>query len=590
MLATSRVTLQVRGEREYPVLPLSLPDLAHRPPVENLGQSAAVQLFVRLARDMTPDFALTEANAAVVATICVRLDGLPLAIELAAARARLFAPVALLAHLGNRLEALTQGARDLPERQRTLRATIDWSYRLLSAEEQRLFARLAVFVGGRTLAALDAICTGDGALDVVSGVESLVEKSLLVPTEVGGEARFMLLETIHEYARERLEASGEADAVRRRHASFYLALAEAGEQGLKGRAQVAWLRRLAAEHDNLRAALVWAQAHDCTVGLRMAGALWQFWWMRGYLSEGRRRVEGLLAQAGAQTVAPVVRAKALAGGSALVLSHGDVDQAQAWAAASLQLAQAAGSQEVCAYAWASLGVVAMSRADYGQAIPLWQQSRAAFDELGDQWGSLNMLSNLAEVAHAQGDDVRAAALSQEALLLNRETGDEWVRSFSLSTLGEVARAQGDAPQAAALYEESLVLSRDLGDKRNIAATLMRQGTLALTQNDYARATALYQESLALGRSAGNTEGVSDGLEGLAEAAWGLGCPERAARLYGAAVAGRAALGTPRAPTQDAAYDRRVAAVRVALGEQVFARAWAEGEALTLDQALEEVLA
>ncbi len=468
-----------------------------------------------------------------MAAICARLDGLPLAIELAAARVRVLPPAALLTRLSTRLALLTGGARDLPDRQQTLRATLDWSYSVLSGPEQTLFARLAVFTGGRTLEAVEAICAAPGDPAVLEGVDALVAQSLLRREErPGGEARLVLLETIHEYARERLDASGAGDDLRRRHAAYFLDLAETAEQGLKGRAQVAWLRRLEEEHDNLRAALVWAQAHDCTVGLRMAGALWQFWRMRGYLSEGRRRVEGLLAQAGAQTVAPVVRAKALAGGSALVLSHGDVDQAQAWAAASLQLAQAAGSQEACAYAWASLSGVAMSRADYGQAIPLLQQSRAAFDELGDQWGSISMLDNLAEVAHAQGDDVRAAALSQEALLLNRETGDEWGRSSILSTLGEVARAQGDAPQAAALYEESLALSRDLGDQRSIAFSLTSLGDSAATQGDQHRAIALYQESLAVSRTTGHRESVIACLQGLAGAVGGLGDAARAARLYG----------------------------------------------------------
>jgi len=425
---------------------------------------------------------------------------------------------------------------------------------------------------------------------VLEGVDALVAQSLLRHEErPGGEARLVMLETIHEYARERLEASGEGDDLRRRHAAYFLDLAETAEQGLKGRAQVAWLRRLEEEHDNLRAALVWAQAHDCTVGVRMAGALWQFWWMRGYLSEGRRTVEGLLAQAGAQTVAPVVRAKALAEGSALVLSHGDVGQAQAWAAAGLRLAQAAGSKEMCAYAWASLSLVAMSRADYGQAIPLLQQSRAAFDELGDQWGSISMLNNLAEVAHAQGDDVRAAALSQEALLLNRETGDEWVRSFSLSTLGEVARAQGDAPQAAALYEESLVLSRDLGDQRRIASALTSLGDIAATQGNHHRAIALYQESLAVSRTTGNRESVIACLEGLAGAVGGLGDAARAARLYGAAATGRTALVAPSPHAERAVYDLRVATVRAALGEEAFATAWAGGAVLSIEQALDEAL-
>jgi predicted ATPase/class 3 adenylate cyclase len=313
VLATSRAALRLYGEREFPVPPLALPDPAYPPPPERLTQYEAVRLFVERARAVKPDFSVTNENAPAVAEICVRLDGLPLAIELAAARIRLLPPRAMLARLGSRLKLLTGGARNLPERQRTLRGAIEWSYELLTPEERTLFARLSVFAGGRTLEIIETICDPEGELDTLDGLESLLEKSLLRQEEgPGGEPRFVMLETIHEYAREKLEESGEAEEVRRRHAEHFLTLAEESYPELKGPDQLEWLERLEAEHDNMRAALSWALGRkEAEVALRLGGALWWFWWMRGHNSEGRRLLEEALAIDG--RVSPEVRAMALAG-------------------------------------------------------------------------------------------------------------------------------------------------------------------------------------------------------------------------------------------------------------------------------------
>ncbi len=536
---------------------------------------------------MTPAFAITHETAPAVADICVRLDGLPLALELAAARIRVLSPQAMLSRLDHRLMLATGGTRDLPARQQTLRATIDWSYHLLTPDEQILFARLAVFVSG-SLDAVEAVCNADGTLDVLGGLESLVAQSLLRAEEgVEEEPRFRMLETIHEYAWERLEASGEADALRRRHAASFLALAETGEQALHGCEQVVWLRRLEQEHDNLRAALGWAQASGAhEMGLRLVGALWLFWWIRGYLSEGRRSVENFVDGAcEPEVIAPQVQAKTLFVAALFAELLSDYDQAEARYAHSLRLAEAAGAMEVCALALCGLGLVASERGEHTQTTARYEQSLAIFRTLGNQWGCAGLLSNLAWVAQEQGDYARAVALNQEGLRVNREVGDRWVRAFLLRNLGDVARLQGDAAHATALYEQSVALSREVGDNEIVASCLMNLGAVAVAQGEPARATALYQESLLLHRTMGSIEHVGESLEGLAGAVGGLAQPQRAARLFGAASTARTVLGTPRPPAEGAAYDRHVAAVRVALGEEEFARAWAEGQAMTLEQAI-----
>jgi predicted ATPase len=323
VLATSRAPLGLYGEHEFPVPPLTLPDLERPPPLERLTQYEAVGLFVERARALKPDFKVTNESAPAVAEICVRLDGLPLAIELAAARIKMLPPKAMLQRLGSRLKLLTGGARDLPERQRTLRATIEWSFALLDEGEQLLFGRLAVFSGGRTLQAIGAICDAEGDLprEAFDGISSLVDKSLL-RQEKGpdGEPRFVMLETVHEFAREKLKESEESEDIRRLHAEYFLTLAEEAYPELKGPDQLQWLERLEAEHDNMRAALTWAlERKEVEEALRLGGALWWFWWMRSHNSEGRLWLEAAPAIEG--RVSPEVRAMALAGAGELATSY-----------------------------------------------------------------------------------------------------------------------------------------------------------------------------------------------------------------------------------------------------------------------------
>jgi predicted ATPase/class 3 adenylate cyclase len=331
VLATSRTPLRLYGEHEYPVPPLALPDPGQLPSVERLTQYEAVRLFVERAQAAKADFSITNESAPAVAEICHRLDGLPLAIELAAARIKLLTVQAMLARLGNRLRLLTGGARDLPERQRTLRSTIEWSYGLLEEGEKVLFARLSAFAGGRTLEAMEAICDagGDLAVDVLDGLTSLVDKSLLKQEEgAGGEPRFVMLETIHEFAREKLRESGEAEDIRRLHAEYFLALAEEAEPAVEGEQQPAWLDRLEEEHDNIRAALSWSlgQDRDPELALQMGAALGEFWYLRGHFSEARRWLEEALAESGGTPTA--AHARSLQRVSWLAFLQGDLDRAE----------------------------------------------------------------------------------------------------------------------------------------------------------------------------------------------------------------------------------------------------------------------
>jgi len=573
-LVTSRGPLHLRGEHDYPVPPLAVPDLQRLPPLETLTQYEAMRLFIERAEEVKPGFTVTNENAPAVAEICVRLDGLPLAIELAAARVRLLPPHALLARLSNRLTLLTGGARDLPARQRTLRATIDWSYNLLNAEEQALFARLSVFAGGGTLEAIETVCSTDGRVDVLAGIESLLEKSLLGQTEVVDEMRFVMLETLHAYARERLTARGETETLCQTHAAYFLALAERAEPELRGPAQGEWLARLEQDYINLRAALIWARERGNGMwGLRLAAALWRFWLVRGYLSEGRRWLEGLLAQAESDLPADTtpVRVAALHGASRLAYCQGDYGQAVAladerlrlarksrdsagvagslgllgnvasaqgdWVRAtalygeSLALCRALEDKQGIADSLKQMGGMAYSQGDYGQAVALTEESLALRRALGDKQGIANALGLLGLVAMNQGEYTRATALTNETLVIARELEDKQGIAGSLGVLGLVASRQGNFGQALALIAESLTMLRELGDKQGIAVSLSILGLVMMNQGDYARATALTEESLALLRDLEDKQSISVALSLLGDVASRQGDYERATALY-----------------------------------------------------------
>jgi predicted ATPase/class 3 adenylate cyclase/uncharacterized protein HemY len=505
ILVTSRVVLHVQAEREFAVPPLSLPNPKRLPDLVTLSQYEAVALFIQRAQAVKPDFQVTNANAPAVAGICARLDGLPLAIELAAARVKYFAPQALFTRLEQGLSVLTGGARDLPARQQTLRGAIAWSYDLLSPEEKALFRRLAVFVDGWTIETAEVVCRAAGELeaDVLDGMLSLVDKSLLRQQELaGGEPRFWMLQLLREFGMEALRQAGESEVIRQTHVEYFLALAEEAESELRGPDQVRWLERLEQEHDNLRAALTWTREQsEGEWGLRLAGALQLFWEIHGHLSEGRQWLETLLARE--HPAAPAVRAKALRGAGVLERFQGDYSQARVLLKESLALYREQENKAGIANSLGQLGSLARFQGDYSQAKVLLEESLALFRELGDKFGIAWMLSNLGILARFQGDYSQARVLLEESLILRRKLGDKSGIAWMLSNLGILARFQGDYSQARVLLEESLSQYRELGDKDNSAWVLGELGILARFQGDYDQAKALLEESLAQLRELGD---------------------------------------------------------------------------------------
>jgi Tfp pilus assembly protein PilF len=569
-----------------------MPDLRHPPPVERLTQYEAVELFVERARAIKPDFSITNESAPAVAEICVRLDGLPLAIELAAARIKMLPPKAMLQRLGTRLKFLTGGPRDLPERQRTLRATIEWSHALLDEGEGILFSRLAVFSGGRTLEAIEAVCDPEGSLpvDTFEGVSSLVDKSLLRQEGPGGEPRFVMLETVHEFAREKLEKSAEAEEIKRTHAKYFLTLAEEAPPKLRGPNQLEWLDRLEAEHDNMRAALSWAlERHEVELALRLGGALSFYWLGRGYHSEGRRWLQGALTIDG--RVSPEVRAMALAGVGWLALQQGDFDRAQEACEEGLELLanETREASEAKLSFLACLGWMAWEKEALGQAKQLFEESLDLSREMSDTWWLASSLLNLALVYQSQRDFERATELLEQSMDLRKERGDKQGLATCLNNLGMVAYSQGDPKRAQKLTEESVALNQELGARGDVSIGLCNLGWMALLQDDLSRAADLYRESLYLSWDIGLNPLVQSALEGFACVAGAKGEAERAARLWGVAQALHETKGIPRDIDFLAEADARISAVRSGMGEEAWDEAWRKGRAMPLDEAVSYAL-
>jgi non-specific serine/threonine protein kinase len=626
MLASSREGLGIRGEQTYRVPSLTMPDARHLPPLETVHEFEAVQLFADRARLSQATFLITLANAPAVAQICERLDGIPLAIELAAARVRALPVEQIHERLDDMFRLLTGGSRTALPRQQTLRALIDWSFDLLSEGEQTLLRRLSVFAGGWTLGAAEAVCMGENveAWEVLDLLTSLVDKSLVPYDEQGGEGRYRLLETVRQYARDRLLDSGEAAAVWARHCDWCLTLAEQAEEGLHTTSQKAWLDRLEREHDNLRAALGWCSSDGPEAGLRLGGALREFWWVRGYHMEGREHLAALLALPGAEAHT-AARAKALHGAGRLAYSHADFETARAffeeslaiqrglgnkrgiaeslnllgWAAhaqgdygaarppqeESLAISRELGHKHGIAWSLIHLGQGALEQGEYGAARTLLEEGLAISRELGHKEGVAGSLEPLGCVAHAQGEYEAARVLFEQSLAVSRELGGKDLIAWSLNGLGWVAHAEGEYRTAQALFEQSLAIFRELGSRGDIAWSLTSLGHVARLQGEYGKARALFEESLAIERELGEKRVIVGDLEGLAAVAVAQGEPERAARSFGAAEGLREAMGAPLPPADRAENDRSVAAVRTALGEEGFAASWAEGRALPLEQAI-----
>jgi predicted ATPase/class 3 adenylate cyclase len=593
VLVTSRTPLRLYGEHVYPILPLSLPDPETLPPVEHLTEYGAVKLFVDRAKAVKPDFSLTEENARAVVEICARLDGLPLAIELAAARIKILPPRAMLTKLGSPLKLLTGGARNLPQRQRTLRSTIEWSYEMLDDGEKTLFAMLAVFSGGSTLEATEAVCDAGGTLpvDALEGVSSLLDKSLLRQEEgPEGEPRFAMLETIYEYARERLEARGDAEQLGRLHAEYFLVLAEEAETGLKGREQDRWLKLLEPEHNNMRAALSWTiDQEEAELGLRLAGALWRFWWVRGHFYEGRRWLEEMLAQGSG--VPAAVRIKALDGLAWLADEQGDLDRAQAAAEEGLMLSAEAEIEDssLTASLRGTLGDVVRLRGDDERARELFEESVRLYREAGDRWGVAWTLGGLGNYFNNQGDYGRAKEIYEEGLALSRQLGIAELHGGYLISLGHVSLVEGDYERAAALNEEAANLLRERGRKGGLVFALDNLGWAALLQGNHDRAEALHRESLALCEELGDRYIGSVSLEGLACSLASRGEAKRAATLFGAAEALREVVGYQIAPSEKALREPYLTVARGSTKEAVWDEAWREGQKMTFEEAVSYAL-
>jgi non-specific serine/threonine protein kinase len=646
MLASSREGLGIAGEQAYRVPSLSLPDpkewlmvdgqgsMADRRPhphqLSTMGhqpsallQFEAVQLFAERARLSQASFAITASNALAVARICQRLDGIPLALELAAARVKALPLEKLHERLDDMFRLLTGGSRTALPRQQTLRALIDWSYHLLTAPEQALLCRLSVFVGGWTLEAAETVCSGvqafrhsgvqagtDSAVchegvssdlnartperlnaeDVLDLLTSLVEKSLVLYEEQRGVGRYRLLEAVRQYARDRLLESEEAEALRQRHLEFFLRLAEEAGPRLRGADSVAWLERLETEHDNLRAALAWSGAQgQADTGLRLCEALGGFWLARGYWREARERLAELLALPGA-VARTAARARAQQGAAWLAWRQGELGVARTLYDESLAIYREIGDQRGTAGSLNYLGFMAREAGELGAARARFEESLTIYQELGEKGGTTWSLRGLGQVARDQGEYAAARALLGESLAISVELGDRWSRAWTLIILGEVAHDEGAYREARVLLEESLSISRELGEKRFSAMSLNRLGFVAREEGDARGARALIEESLAIFRELGHRFGIAQNLEGLAVVAVAQAQPERAARLFGAAERLRDVIGAPLPPADRAGHDRSDAAVRLALGEDGFAAAWKEGQAMTLEAAIDYALA
>jgi len=557
LVVTSRIVLHVQGEQEFPASPLALPNLKQLPDLETLSRYGAIALFVQRARAVLPSFQLTPANAHIIAEICIRLDGLPLAIELAAARIKLLPPQALLARLSQRLTLLTSTARTLPERQQTLRNALKWSYDLLDPEEQRLFRRLSVFVGGWTLEAMEAVCAdvvpGKDTLFLLDGVASLLDKSLLLQVEQEGEElNLIMLETIREYGLECLQESGELAETQQAHALYFLAWVEQAEPHLKGKEQRAWLKRLEQEQENLRAALQWLmEQQETELALRFCGALWRFWLIRGYWSEGRRWLEAALALP--QTDKPTAaRAKALSGagrfairlgyaavgrslleeGVALYRKLGDkqglAESLIMWEAnsrnaplsvrsrleESVALAREVGDKWTLANSLQDLGWFILGHDGPDEARPLLEKSAAIFRELGDTHSLISVLTALVRAAAEQENLTQAETLAQECLVLARELGNKPDIVEALYYIAQIKCFQDDIEQSIIYCQDCLVLARELGDKHNIARALGTLGDNFLSQGDLIQAETVIEETLVLDREMDNRHNVAASLVSL----------------------------------------------------------------------------
>jgi predicted ATPase/class 3 adenylate cyclase len=550
IIATSREALGVAGETSWRLFPLSLADIEHLPPLPSLSQYEAIHLFADRAAAAAPTFSVSEENARAVAWVCRQLDGIPLALELAAARVKVLSVHEIAGRLEDRFRLLANSRRTTPARHQTLRATMDWSFNLLSESERTVLRRLSVFAGGCKLESAEVVCAGDGVecSRIVDLIARLAEQSLVSIEDRAGETRYRLLDTVRQYCREKLEESGETAGVRGRHGEWFLEFAERAEPKLLGEEQSLWLQRLEAEHDNLREALEWFVNEPATdAGLRLAKALFMFWSIRGFLSEGRKWLEQTLAQTGG--VSSPVRVRALRAAGFLAYYQHDYSRAAALAQDALAQAEAAADKALIANAHYLVGFIAVGRADWSLATRQFQQSLALFRELEDKRGI----------------------------------------GISFNMLGEVARNEGDYAAARSFYEQDLSLRREIRDERGVAISLHNLGHVARHAGDYAGASELFKESLAIRLRLGHKLGVANCLAGLGGVAAGQNRCDLGAKLLGATKALLRSIGAELDPVDRLEFGRTESAVKDALPSAAFEAALLEGSTMPLERAVENAL-
>lgn len=591
ILATSREPLGVSGEARWVIPPLTLPAAGEPVPAtpDRALQYEAVRLFVERARAAQASFAFTDTNAAAVTEICCELDGIPLAVELAAARVNVLPVAQILARLRDRFRLLTGGSRTAAARQQTLRAAVDWSYELLSPAERTLFNRLSVFAGGLTLEAAEAVCTG-GSIEeshVLDLLAHLADKSLIVPEEgAAGTARYRLLETLREYGRERLHASGEEPNLLERHRDYFASLAEAGRRELAGPRQTQWVTLLEEMHGNLRAALQNAiDRGDAVRALRLGSAFWQFWWIRGYWREGRRWLEAVLALESPDD-ASTHRVVALRGAGVITSGLGDFAAAEEYLGRSIDLARKIGFQIGLAAALREMGSIANDKGDWEAERRYYEESLVIFREVGDEHSASLTLHNLAGYWQGEGDLEKARALYQEAHSITHRLGDHIMEAWTLSCMGTVASDQGDIEGARSLQEQALVLHRETGQRPGVAFSLGVLGVLEAQLGNLAEAQVLLCESLDTFVDVGAPYDIACALDRSARVATIEGAWICAMSLYGAADSMRGVAGLRRQPCDERVAQRALREARAALGEAAADRSYASGRALTVEQAVE----
>ncbi|MEO8286127.1 MAG: tetratricopeptide repeat protein [Chloroflexota bacterium] len=604
ILITSREALYVQGEQQYQVPVLDTPDPLHLPPLEIMKGIPAVALFIARAQEVKSGSMLNEQNAGAIAAICTRLDGLPLAIELAAARIRLLSPQEMQIRLVSRLDLLTGGPRNLPARQQTLRAAIDWSYNLLTDGEQRLFAYLGVFVGGCTLEAAAAVCTRVDAAEPYSEdalsrrrgqasphavqelVGSLLDKNLLKrEQETEGESRFIMLELVREYSLERLSASGAEAEIRERHAEYYTSLTELRKQELRGPKQKLWMHRFGQDYDNIRGALRWLLNNGKpTTALRLAGASGSFWQVRGQQIEGRQWLEEALAAAG--DAPPLVRARALDALGVLVQLNDDHSPAAAWLEESLALYRESGDLAGVGGVLASLAFVALRQGDMARAIVLGEEGLSIGLGPEHEHQTTKLLFSMAAAAWYQGDFGRAEEFATRGAALTRERGDRDALAALLTLLGLIHHYQGDYGPAEAFYRECISVAEQIGARLRIAHATMNMAMLALMQGDQLSAEPMIITSLRMFVAMDIRDGMVEGLEGIGWLAAITWEPDRAAHLLGAAKAFRAAIPLQLPAFMASIHEGIASLVRSQMGEQAFTRAWTEGQGMSMEQAVD----